>query len=66
MFGSLLSSLSDFGSASLFDTSMSNHSCDINPASGLPMMGSIDVAGNPFGCDDSMSSSSSFGSSSDW
>lgn len=66
MFGNMFSSFFDFGSISFSDNSTSNHSCDINPASGLPMMGSIDVAGNPFGCDDSMSSSSSFGSSFDW
>ena len=31
-----------------------NHGCDINPATGLPMVGGcggVDVAGNPYGAD---------------
>ncbi len=39
----------DFG-ASSFD----NHGCDINPASGLPMVGGcagLDIEGNPYGTD---------------
>ncbi len=66
MFDDMYSGSSSFDSGSLFGDSFSNPLGDTNPANGLPMMGSIDVAGNPFGCDDSMSSSFSFGSSSDW
>ena len=39
----------------------------VNPASGLPMidgLGSVDVAGNPFGWDVSCETGSSFGASS--
>ena len=39
----------------------------VNPANGLPMIdgfGSVDVAGNPFGCDFSCETSSSFDASS--
>ncbi|BDY05725.1 hypothetical protein [Ferrimonas sp. YFM] len=40
------------------DVSMMEHdslgSSAINPATGLPMCGSLDVAGNPFGCDSSI------------
>ena len=40
------------------DASMLEHdslgSSAINPATGLPMCGSLDVAGNPFGCDSSI------------
>ena len=32
------------------DTSQSTFT-DVNPASGLPMIGNIDVAGNPYGID---------------
>lgn len=43
----------------------SSAGCDINPANGLPMMdGVFDVAGNVFGSDDDMFSSSSIHSDS--
>ena len=62
---SFSSSSTDFSSGSLFDSSSSlfDDSCggfstmtDINPASGLPMVGGtggVDVAGNPYGCSES-------------
>jgi hypothetical protein len=40
---------SDFGSTSLFDDSPFEDTSSVNPASGLPMMGLFDVAGNLWG-----------------
>lgn len=62
------------------DTTLSSTSSDIcnddpgiNPANGLPMIGAVDIEGNPFGCDSShsspLTSDSNFsgsGSSFDW
>lgn len=56
---SLFEDYSDFSSTCYDDFS-------INPASGLPMLdgiGSIDVAGNPYGTDSSHTFDSSFGCS---
>ena len=46
------------------DTSISNHSHNaINPASGAPMIGSVDIHGNPFGTVSPHNSSSHWNSS---
>lgn len=78
-FGNLFHSDDGIGSTgSSFDT---DHTCSINPATGLPMIdgcGSVDVMGNPFGMDndslhhsstgtdDLMSGSSSWDDSFSW
>lgn len=33
------------------DTSSATTGCEINPATALPMLGSVDSAGNPYGMD---------------
>ena len=43
--------------SSASDNSLFDDAFSINPANGLPMCGSVDIEGNPYGCD-SMSSSS--------
>jgi hypothetical protein len=52
-------------SHSFFDDheSFDFHSSSINPASGLPMIGSVDIEGNPYGSDFSHDDSTQFISS---
>ena len=47
-----------FTHSNLFNNS--HNDIEINPASGLPMMGSLDIEGNPYGFDDSSFTGSSF------
>jgi hypothetical protein len=43
----------EFGDYDFHEMDALDHGClhKINPASGLPMNGSLDIAGNPYGCD---------------
>lgn len=48
---SIISSSLSIDAGSMFDDSFTNSPSSINPANGLPMVGCLDICGNPYGTD---------------